>query len=95
MSTNSDAFKNAIEMAADKSKSELLSEGKIEPMVFFAHADGTMKRQYLSRSKMSTRERQLCGGYERRHWLRISLPLSYCLKWTMSMECFSRESVLA
>ena len=48
MSTNSDAFKNAIEMAADKSKSELLSEGKIESMAFFAHADGTMKAVSLS-----------------------------------------------
>jgi hypothetical protein len=39
----SDFFKNAIEKAADKSKSELLSEGKIKPMAFFVQADGTMK----------------------------------------------------
>lgn len=39
----SDAFKRAIEKAADRSKNELVSEGKIKPMAFFVHADGTMK----------------------------------------------------
>jgi hypothetical protein len=38
-----DAFKGAIEKAADRSRSELASEGKIKPMAFFVHADGTMK----------------------------------------------------
>ena len=39
----SDAFKSAIEKAADRSRNELISEGKIKPMVFFVDADGTMK----------------------------------------------------
>jgi hypothetical protein len=38
-----DAFKNAIEKTADRSRSELVSEGKLKPMTFFANADGTMK----------------------------------------------------
>jgi hypothetical protein len=38
-----DAFKGAIEKAADRSKNELAFEGKIKPMAFFVHADGTMK----------------------------------------------------
>ena len=38
-----DALKDAIEKAADRSRSELTSEGKIKPMAFFVHADGTMK----------------------------------------------------
>jgi hypothetical protein len=38
-----DALKNAIEKAADRSRSELASEGKIKPMAFFVHPDGTMK----------------------------------------------------
>jgi hypothetical protein len=44
----SDAFKSAIEKAADKSKNELVSVGKIKPMAFFVHADGTMKTVSLS-----------------------------------------------
>jgi hypothetical protein len=44
----SDAFKGAIEKAADWSKSGLTSEGKIRPTVFFVHADGTMKAVSLS-----------------------------------------------
>jgi hypothetical protein len=39
----SDAFKSTIEKAADRSRNELVSEGKIKPMAFFAHADGSMK----------------------------------------------------
>jgi hypothetical protein len=39
----SDAFKSTIEKAADRSKSELLSEGRIKPMVFFVQAYDTMK----------------------------------------------------
>jgi hypothetical protein len=39
----SDAFKNTIEKAADRSRNELLSEGKIKPMAFFLCTDGTMK----------------------------------------------------
>ena len=39
----SDAFKSAIEKAADWSRTGRASEGKIWPMVFFVHADGTMK----------------------------------------------------
>jgi hypothetical protein len=38
-----DIFKISIEKAADRSKSELLSEGRIKPMAFFVQADGTMK----------------------------------------------------
>ena len=38
-----DAFKSTIEKAADRSRNELVSEGKIKPMAFFVHADGTMK----------------------------------------------------
>jgi hypothetical protein len=44
----SDAFKGAIEKAADWSRTGLASEGKIRPMVFFAHGDGTMKAVSLS-----------------------------------------------
>ena len=44
----SDAFKSAIEKAADRSRSELASEGKLRPMAFFVHADGTMKTVSLS-----------------------------------------------
>ena len=43
-----DAFKSTIEKAADRSRNELVSEGKIKPMIFFVHADGTMKTVYLS-----------------------------------------------
>ena len=38
-----DAFKGSIEKAANRLRSELASEGKIKPMVFFVDADGTMK----------------------------------------------------
>jgi hypothetical protein len=38
-----DAFKSTIEKAADRSRNELVSEGKIKPMMFFLQADGTMK----------------------------------------------------
>jgi len=44
----SDAFIGAIEKAADWSRTGLASEGKIRPMVFFVHADGTMKAVSLS-----------------------------------------------
>ena len=44
----SDAFKGAIEKAADWSRTGLASERKIRPMVFFVHADGTMKAVSLS-----------------------------------------------
>ncbi len=44
----SDAFKSTIEKAADRSRSELVSEGRIKPMAFFVHADGTMKTVSLS-----------------------------------------------
>jgi hypothetical protein len=39
----SDAFKSTIERAADRSRNELVSGGKMKPMAFFVHADGTMK----------------------------------------------------
>ncbi|MBA4389801.1 MAG: hypothetical protein C0399_02555 [Syntrophus sp. (in: bacteria)] len=38
-----DAFKGAIEKAADRAKSELASQGKLKSTAFFVHADGTMK----------------------------------------------------
>jgi hypothetical protein len=38
-----EAFKAAIEKAADRAKASLASKGKLEPMVFFVHEDGTMK----------------------------------------------------
>jgi len=44
----SDAFKGAIEKAADWSRTGLASEGKIRPMVFFVHADATMKAVSIS-----------------------------------------------
>jgi hypothetical protein len=44
----SNAFKSAIEKAADRSRSELASEGRIKPMVFFIDADDTMKTVSLS-----------------------------------------------
>jgi hypothetical protein len=43
-----DAFKSTIEKAAGRSRSELLSEGKLKPMAFFVHADGIMKTVFLS-----------------------------------------------
>ena len=43
-----DAFKGAIEKAADWPRSELASEREIKPMVFFVHADGAMKAICLS-----------------------------------------------
>ena len=43
-----DAFKSTIEKAADRSRSELVSAGRIKPMAFFVHADGTMKTVSLS-----------------------------------------------
>ena len=46
-----DAFKNTIEKAADRSKNELVSEGKIKPMAFFVEEDGTMKTVSLSVKK--------------------------------------------
>jgi hypothetical protein len=44
----SDAFKSTIEKAADRSRSELVSEGKIKPMAFFVQEDGAMKTVSLS-----------------------------------------------
>jgi hypothetical protein len=38
-----EAFKNTIQKAADRSRSELVAAGRIKPMAFFVHADGTMK----------------------------------------------------
>jgi hypothetical protein len=38
-----DAFKGAIEKAADRAKSELAAQGKISSTAFFVHSDGTMK----------------------------------------------------
>jgi hypothetical protein len=43
-----DAFKSTIEKAADRSRNELVSEGKLKPMAFFVHADGTMKTVSVS-----------------------------------------------
>ena len=43
-----DAFKDTVNKAADRARSELISEGRIKPMVFFVHADGSMKRVSLS-----------------------------------------------
>jgi hypothetical protein len=43
-----DEFMGAIERAADWPRKGFGSEGKTRPMVFFAHADGTMKAVYLS-----------------------------------------------
>ncbi len=44
----SDAFKSTIEKAANRSRSELISVGRIKPMAFFVNADGTMKTVALS-----------------------------------------------
>ncbi len=38
-----DAFKGAIEMAAERAKNELATRGKINSTAFFAHTDGTIK----------------------------------------------------
>jgi len=43
-----DEFKSSMEKAADRSRSELISEGKMKPMVFFIYADGTMKTVTVS-----------------------------------------------
>jgi hypothetical protein len=43
-----DAFKGAMEKAAEWPRSELTSGGTIKPMAFFVHADGAMKAVYLS-----------------------------------------------
>jgi hypothetical protein len=44
----SEAFKNTIEKAADRLRSELASEGKLKPMAFFVQTDGTMKKVSFS-----------------------------------------------
>jgi hypothetical protein len=44
----SDAFKSTIEKASDRSRNELVSEGKLKPMGFFIQTDGTMKTVSLS-----------------------------------------------
>jgi hypothetical protein len=38
-----EAFRIAIEKASERAKAELAAKGKIDPMVFFCHDDGTMK----------------------------------------------------
>jgi hypothetical protein len=38
-----EAFMSAIEKAGDRAHLELASKGKVGPMAFFVHADGTMK----------------------------------------------------
>ena len=38
-----EAFRQAIEKAVDWPRKDVASDGKIKPMVFFAHGDGTMK----------------------------------------------------
>ncbi len=43
-----DAFKSSMEKAADRSRNELISGGKMKPMVFFVYADGTMKTVTVS-----------------------------------------------
>jgi hypothetical protein len=43
-----DAFKGAMEKAAEWPRSELVSRRTIKPMVFFVHADGVMNAVYLS-----------------------------------------------
>jgi hypothetical protein len=42
------AFKITIEKAADRSKSELSSTGKLKPIAFFVNPAGTMKTVSLS-----------------------------------------------
>jgi hypothetical protein len=51
-----DAFRNAIEKAGDRAQIELASRGKIEPMAFFVHADGTMKVVSLTLKRGQQRE---------------------------------------
>ncbi len=43
-----DAFQEAFEKVVERLKSKLISEGKIEPMVFFVEKDGSMKTAVLS-----------------------------------------------
>jgi hypothetical protein len=43
-----DAFKGAFDQAIDRAKSELVSKGKIGPMVFFMYEDGTIKAMTLT-----------------------------------------------
>jgi len=43
-----DAFQDSFEKAAEKLKNKLVSEGKMEPTVFFVQKDGSMKTAVLS-----------------------------------------------
>jgi hypothetical protein len=43
-----DTLKAAIEKAAERAKVELAAKGKLDPMIFFAHEDGTMKIASIS-----------------------------------------------
>ncbi len=43
-----DAFQDSFEKAAERLKGKLVSEGKMEPMVFFLQKDGSMKTAVLS-----------------------------------------------
>jgi len=60
-----DAFKGAIEKAADW-PCHRASEGTIKPMAFFVHADNTMKSVSLSHSEMSTTKNLSYGGFGRK-----------------------------
>jgi hypothetical protein len=60
-----DAIKIAIEKAADRSRNELASEGRIKPMAFFVHADGTMKTVSLLLKDEYQREAVMRGIREK------------------------------
>jgi hypothetical protein len=62
-----DAFKGAIERAADWQRKDIASEGKIKPMVFFVHEDGTMKAVYLSLKDEYQKESLICKIREKAH----------------------------
>lgn len=62
-----DAFKKAIEKAADWPRKDVASEGKIKPMVFFVHEDGTMKAVYLSLKDEYQRESLIQKIREKAH----------------------------
>ena len=89
-----DAFKSTIEKAADRSRSELASEGKIKPMAFFVHADGTMKTVSLSVKDEYQKEALIRRIREKALAENISTVI-VLTEMDDEHECFSQESAPA
>ena len=91
----SDAFKSAIEKAADRSKNELVSEGKIKPMAFFVQEDGTMKTVSLSVTSEYQKEALIRRIREKALAENISTVIALTEMDNGMVRRFSRESVPA